>query len=229
VLRNRPGATDLRLLRQHVAAGSAPAVTTEAAWHAFHGRLRAFALRQVRTAADADDVVQTVFLRLHRSLPRLRDADRVGAWLFQSARNAIVDHYRAPSRHRETLSGDARDLEDIGGAAPEADERAATRAEAAGCVRGMVDRLAESDRRAIDLVELRGMTQGAAAAAEGLTLSGMKARVQRARRRLKAALEECCRFVLDARAGVMEASPTSGSCATSGSTSRPLDAEVNCC
>ncbi len=179
-------------------------MTTEAAWNAFHPRLRAFALRQVGSAADAEDIVQKVFLRLHRSLPALRRADRIGAWLFAAVRNAVVDHYRAPARRRERPEGDARDLEAVAGATSEAEPAVSPRAQAARCLRGMMRRLSASDRRALDLVELQGMTQVEVARTEGLSLSGMKARVQRARRRLKAAMEECCRILLDARAGVME-------------------------
>jgi predicted DNA-binding protein (UPF0251 family) len=47
------------------------------------------------------------------------------------------------------------------------------------------------------------MTQRAAAERAGISLTAMKARVQRARRRLKAALLECCQFALDARGGVI--------------------------
>lgn len=185
-------------------AGSAALAAAEtAAWQAFHDRLRAFVSLRVTPRADADDIVQKVFLRLHRSLPSLRKADRVGAWLYQAARNAIVDHYRAPARRREVPSGDTRDMEGVGGiVAPDGDPGASERAEAVGCMRPMIERLPESYRRAIDLVELQGMSQGAAAQAEGLSLSGMKTRVQRARRRLKAALLECCRFLFDVRGGV---------------------------
>ncbi len=43
----------------------------------------------------------------------------------------------------------------------------------------------------------------AAAESEGLSLSGMKSRIQRARSRLKASLLECCRIALDRRGGIV--------------------------
>lgn len=65
----------------------------------------------MKQRADAEDIVQKVFMEVHRSLPTLRTPDRLGPWLYRTARNAVVDHYRTPARHREVPSGDASDLD----------------------------------------------------------------------------------------------------------------------
>ena len=49
------------------------------------------------------------------------------------------------------------------------------------------------------MVDLDGMAQAAAARVEGVSLSGMKSRVQRGRRRLALLLGQCCELTLDAR------------------------------
>jgi RNA polymerase sigma-70 factor (ECF subfamily) len=128
----------------------------------------------------------------------------VGAWLFRAAHNAVVDHYRSPARRREVTSGGTTDLEAavVGVSVPD-HEDASEATVAARCLRPIVDTLPATDRDAIDMIELRGMTQKQAAALARISLTAMKARVQRARRRLKTALLECCRFVLDARGGVV--------------------------
>jgi RNA polymerase sigma-70 factor (ECF subfamily) len=48
-------------------------------------------------------------------------------------------------------------------------------------------------------VDLEGATQQDAAERSGISLSGMKSRVQRGRQRLRAMLEDCCRIDLDRR------------------------------
>jgi RNA polymerase sigma-70 factor (ECF subfamily) len=53
-------------------------------------------------------------------------------------------------------------------------------------------------------VELQGLTQQAAAKRIGLSLSGMKSRVQRGRQQLKRMLDGCCRIQLDPRNGVTD-------------------------
>jgi len=145
-----------------------------AAWRELHGRLHGFVLRRVRHRADAEDIVQKVFLRMHERLATLRSRDSLAAWLYQTARNAIADHYRAPARRREVPVGDTRSLDHRG--APLASEEEADpggRDCAAACLRPLIGRLPES-RRAIERVELEGMSQRSAAEAEGLSLSGMK-------------------------------------------------------
>ena len=50
-------------------------------------------------------------------------------------------------------------------------------------------------------MELEGLTQQTAAKRMGLSLSGMKSRVQRGRARLKQMLDDCCLIELDRRGG----------------------------
>ena len=54
------------------------------------------------------------------------------------------------------------------------------------------------------LVDLEGLVQQEAAAQLGLSLSGMKSRVQRWRRQLKGMLEACCTIELDQRRRVVD-------------------------
>ena len=52
----------------------------------YSGLLWSIAIAYRLGRADAADVVQTVWLRLLENLERLRDPDRVGAWLATTAR-----------------------------------------------------------------------------------------------------------------------------------------------
>lgn len=74
---------------------------TEQIWSEFHARLRAFIARRVDNKADVQDILQTVFLRLHQNLGSLNRADRLTSWLFQVTRHAIADYYRMAERQRE--------------------------------------------------------------------------------------------------------------------------------
>jgi RNA polymerase sigma-70 factor (ECF subfamily) len=84
-----------------------------------------------------------------------------------------------------------------------------------------VARLPSPYREAITLTDLKGLTQQEAAEMEGVTLSGMKSRVQRGRRLLKTMFEECCHLTIDGRGRVIDATrheempapePCKGSC-----------------
>jgi RNA polymerase sigma-70 factor (ECF subfamily) len=184
-----------------VQAERAAVAVTEAAWREFHGRLRSFVARRVASAEDAEDIVQQVFLNLHRGRDSLRGRETVGAWLYRAARNAIVDYYRKPARRREVATGDTRESDARNVLHPGLD-RSGDLACATECLTPLVQALPEPYRRAIERVELEGASQGDAARGEGLSLSGMKSRVQRARQRLSELLQERCRIALDGRGGI---------------------------
>ena len=76
--------------------------------------------------------------------------------------------------------------------------------------------LASPYREALTLTELEGLTQKEAAAMLGISLSGMKSRVQRGRAQLRRALEACCHIVLDARRRVVACERRAGGDDSSG-------------
>jgi RNA polymerase sigma-70 factor (ECF subfamily) len=159
----------------------------------------------VRNPADVDDVVQRVFLQVHRGLPTLKDEDRVHAWVYRTARHAIADFYRGPIQRRELPSGGLTDFADAPDTARDdanGDEGSVER-EFAACMRPLLRALEAADVEALTLVEIDGVTQADAAKRLNLSVSGMKSRVQRARRRFKAVVEDCCRVELDRRGGVV--------------------------
>ena len=196
-------------------SGAVVAGGAEAVWREFHDELLGFIARRVRTREDAEDLLQDVMLRIHRSSGELEHADRLTSWVYRIASNAIIDHYRRPAR-REFSSGDRVEVPEPEDAAslPVADESSTPelRGELARCLRPLIERLPASFREALVLTELNGATQAEAAARLGLSVSGMKARVQRGRSRLKGALLDCCHVELDRRGGVTSYDPRSGSC-----------------
>ena len=170
----------------------------------FHARLRAFVARRVSNPADVDDIVQSAFLRMHRGLGEIRSGERIHAWLYSTARRAIIDHYRSGYRRREVPSGDALDLDALQpGSELRTEGDSSTREEMAACLAPVVERLAPADREAIVLTEIQGIRLADAAARVGLSLSGMKSRVQRARQRLRKAMLDCCQVALDGRGSPM--------------------------
>ncbi len=75
-------------------------------YDAFFQRIYRYFLYRVSGPEIAEDLTQTVFLEMVRSLPRYkqRRAARFSTWLFQIARHRLIDHYR---QHRETEDIDA--------------------------------------------------------------------------------------------------------------------------
>jgi len=189
----------------------------DAVLHDFQARLLAFIARRVPDHDGAEDILQEVLLRIHRHAGELENSAAVSAWVHQIARNAIADHYRRAAVRREQPSG-----VELEGQAPTATDPASgeNRSELAACLRPLVQRLDSPYREAITLTELDGLTQVAAAAQLGISTSGMKSRVQRARAQLRSMLVSCCEIELDRRGGITSYQPRHGSCGCHGGDQR---------
>jgi RNA polymerase sigma-70 factor, ECF subfamily len=79
-------------------------------------------------------------------------------------------------------------------------------------VKAMVDSLPDTYREALILTEYEGLTQRELAERLGLSLSGAKSRVQRAREKLKAMLLDCCHFEFDRLGKIIDYQPNCTCC-----------------
>jgi RNA polymerase sigma factor (sigma-70 family) len=67
--------------------------------HRWHRRLWRFVLSMLSDQAAAEDVLQTIWLGVVRSLGRLRNPERFEAWLYGIARRTIADRFRETYRN----------------------------------------------------------------------------------------------------------------------------------
>ena len=178
----------------------APQIDVHALWADFAPPLRAFLARRVPAGVEADDLLQEVFVRVVKHLDSLRATERPEAWLFQIARNGLRDVLRA--RQRRDARTDGLEGDDL--PALTVDDTRQAEAELAPCLTAMIARLAEPYRSAISLTSLDGLTQAEAATRAGVSVSGMKSRVQRGREQLRQMLVRCCEIAVDARGGVSD-------------------------
>lgn len=176
--------------------------TVEAIWENFASQLRSFVRSRVRDHTAAEDILQEVFVKIQRKLPTLRAGERIEAWVWRITRNTIIDHFRR-TRRSESLPVELADA---------ADEEA-NLPDLSPCVRRFVGELPPSYREALVLTEWQGLTQEQMAKQLGLSLSGAKSRVQRARVQLKELLFDCCRFELDRRGNILDMLPRRKKCA----------------
>jgi RNA polymerase sigma-70 factor (ECF subfamily) len=172
-------------------------------------RLHGFLARRVESPEVADDLTQEVLLRLlqHKDTP----VENPTAWLYRVARNVLIDHYRSRGSQRRLRSDDTAITPTVLAEEPFGDDPQAAQRELAGCLRSLVDQLADPYRSAVTAVDLDGRTQTEVAQALGLSVSGMKSRVQRGRRQLRRLLTECCRVHTSPGGGISDYEP-SGHC-----------------
>jgi RNA polymerase sigma-70 factor (ECF subfamily) len=172
---------------------------------AVRARLHAFLARRVESPEVADDLTQDVLLRLlqHRDTV----VENPTAWLYRVARNVLIDHYRSRGSQRRLYAGDPTMAATMLAEEPFANDPQAAQRELAGCLRSLVDQLAEPYRSAVTAVDLDGQTQAEVARRLGLSISGMKSRVQRGRRQLRQLLTECCLVHTSPTGGISDFEP----------------------
>ena len=169
------------------------------AWSELEARLRPYVARRVASASDVDDILQEIFVRMHRGFSELRDGERFGGWVYRIAEHVIIDSVRARARHPETPRAEVPEP-----VVPEDADVDGLKGDLGDCVALFVARLPSPYREAITLTELEGLTQKDAAEMLGISVSGMKSRVQRGREKIRDMFDECCRISVDCRGRVVE-------------------------
>ena len=178
---------------------------TEHIWEDFHVPLYGFIRKRVRDESVAEDLLQEVFLKIHMHIEDLQDMKKLESWIYQIARNTICDFYR---NSKSTLSLDKPEILHLPEEMPSDD----IISELFPAVRIMLLSLPEQDRQALILTEYQGLTQKELAKRAGLSFSGAKSRVQRAREKLRQQLLACCHFELDSRKHVINYQPRCQCC-----------------
>lgn len=151
------------------------------AWRAHEAELHAFLIGQVRDSALADDLLQDVFLKAVREGARFCGLESPRAWLFQVSRHAVIDQHRV----RKATVPVADQLQAVEAVIAPVDALST-------CLERALLDLDEDDRDVVQRCDLDGQTQRAYAEAHGLGVPAVKARIQRARARLRQRLIDRC-------------------------------------
>jgi len=159
-------------------------------WADFRVPIKGFISRRIANESDVEDVLQDVFEKIYKNLDDLNDAEKITPWVYRIARNSVIDHYRKHNKAEKAL----QIPEDL--TAEQPDDKSAN-AEIASCLTAMISCLPEKYREAILLTEFENYTLKELSEKIGLSLSGAKSRVQRARTRLKEMLVNCCQMDFD--------------------------------
>ena len=147
--------------------------------------LRGFVRRRIGDSEALEDVVQNVFVSLHRARHTYRPERPFGPWLHAVARNAVVDHARARTRRRDREVS----LASEGVPEPAADPvEPGTGRELSPELARALAALPDGQREAVELLQLRGLSVAEAALRVGVSRSALKVRAHRGYRALRARL-----------------------------------------
>lgn len=151
------------------------------------------AFTYLKSAHDADDMVQTVFLKALSKAPNFEDAAHERAWFIRVTANACKDVLRGRSRQARAVGG-AQDMAEIADAqARPAAAGASPSAPLAGAVPGPVTEavldLPADYREAVFLHYYAGYSTREVASLTESSEVAVRARLSRARKKLRILLE----------------------------------------
>jgi RNA polymerase sigma-70 factor (ECF subfamily) len=143
----------------------------------YQRRMAGFVYALTGRSDAVEDLAQTIFIKMVRALPRLHDPAQFEAWLFRLARNTCIDHLRRQKLRRIFLPF-APEHEEI------AEPTGAVGTEELDALRHALQQLPAKDRALLALAE-QGSSQVEMAGATGTSVQAVKARLHRAREKLR--------------------------------------------
>ena len=157
-----------------------------------------FALRQLRTPALAEDVVQEAFVRVVQNAVDFKHEARFTTWLYTIARNLCIDQLRKRALRRHPSLDEARSGEDGDGPTlgeQTADTRASVEREVTGAeikvrIARAVETLPEEQREVFLMREVANLPFKEIAEITGVPENTVKSRMRYALERLQEALSE---------------------------------------
>ena len=199
----------LSLLKQYRNMNQLPenTITFNEIWLKFSHPVKDFIRNKTHNADVTDDILQEVFIKIHQNLSLLKDEERVAGWVFQIARNTVLNYFRTQKKqlenqefYQQPTEGENQfkenDLNEIVGIWLEEFKKD----------------LDPKYREALQLVDIEGITQIELAQRLGISVSGAKSRVQRGREQLKQKLIGCCPVKTDQYGNILEIQHNSSKC-----------------
>ena len=169
-------------------------------WDRLYQELLNFVLKKVRDRPTAEDIVQDVFVKVHTKSNQLKESDKIIAWIYRITRNAVADHFR---RNAKQVTPVGMDWDSSYHEFNEC---------VAHCLGVLLGRLPAEYRLPLELAELEGLAQYDVAVRLGISYSGARSRVQRARRMLKEKLDELYMIKTDSYGNVISCEDRSPCC-----------------
>ncbi|WP_067518427.1 sigma-70 family RNA polymerase sigma factor [Endozoicomonas ascidiicola] len=169
------------------------------AWTDNEKSLHGWLLKQTGDPDLSKDLLQDVFLKSLEHRERFCTLEHAKSWLFTITRNTLIDASRKSSRIDRSAIVPDIDLED-----PEMDEPVLMKLE--HCMLRVLTELKDTDRDIIEHCDIQKMPQDVYTHKASLSLPATKARLQRARQKLREKMVNACKIQFD-ETGVSDFTP----------------------
>ena len=170
------------------AAKAGDARAFEALVSRYRKRIFALALHITRSASEADDITQDVFLKAYRALPEFEGRSQFFTWVYRMTVNRSLNVRRDRARRGENMLDDPRlELAVAVDARSDPGREAELRQTYARLLRAL-DALPIDMRTTVILVSLQGLSHGEVAVVQKVSEGTIAWRMHEARRRLHEAM-----------------------------------------
>ncbi len=153
--------------------------------------------------AEAEDVTQEVFVKVHRALDNFRGDAKLSTWLYRIATNTALDRLRSPSFQQmapdarvdipvETIEAEIDDRNIWTGEKTPVPEQQIVRQQMNECISGYIQKLPENYRSVLLLSAFEGLKNNEIAEILGISLDTVKIRLHRAKKKLEEELAGNC-------------------------------------
>ena len=153
-----------------------------------HRRFLRFLEQRVGSREDAEEILQSAFVRSLDKGDEIRERESSVAWFYRLLRNAVIDHYRRNAANQRKIEGFAQQLSDSVQAVDSATEKVICE-----CIHELIPVLKPEYAELISRVDLKGSDVSSAAVALGITAGNARVRLHRARAALRLEVERSCR------------------------------------
>lgn len=155
-----------------------------------------FVLSLVRDEWVADDLSQETFIRVQQKLDTLQESSKLASWIFQIAYNLCRDHLRS---RKKTQPNECELSEVTAGFKGASVQKKLEQCEMAACVQSVVRLIPAPLRSVVMLFDMAELSHREIAEILNTSVDNVKVRLHRARKKLRALLEERCAFEVDER------------------------------
>ncbi len=150
-----------------------------AIWLDLHQELEQFIAYKVKDTGTSKDILQDVFIKIQTNINQLNNPQKLTSWVYQITRHEIINYFRQKKKYESIETVELTFEEE-----PEYQKLAE-------CINTKIAQLPNEYREAFILTTVEAYSQKKLSEQLGISYSGTKSRVQRAKDKLKTLVSDC--------------------------------------
>lgn len=175
---------------------------TKNIWNEFNQELLGFIKSRVNNSENAEDILQEVFVKIHKNIDSIKNNKKVTSWVYQITRNAIIDHYRK----KKTNTTEYENWKNL----PEEIDNSTI--DFTKCLKPFILQLSEKHQDILLKTTFENVSQKDYSINNNLSYSATKSRIQRARKQLNKIFTECCEIKTDKYGNIISSNKKNCNC-----------------